>query len=458
MSCVGCGDVTAVMYELAWLARRTTRRPRVRPGGLSAASTVGGRAAEFLDFLTDGQVAAYGRFDGVPSWADLQRFFILDAADRDLIGDRRGDHNRLGFVLQATTVRYVGVFLEDPVDVPWQVVEYLAAQLGIEDPSCAKRYTDRPKTAYEHAWEIRVAYGFRAFEDALGEDFGRFLDGRAWTHAEGPAALFEQAVGWLRRHRVLLPGVTVLTRLVNAVRDAAADRMHARLAAAVEEFDPMLPGRLRASLRVPDGSRFSELERWRRAPTRVSGPGLVKALDRAADLAGLRVREVDCSAVPANRMTALARYGLASTATALLGLAEPRRTATLLAMTRHLDAAAIDDAHGYVWDHAPISERPMITLPLAVTSRRNRSAKVATSTSAAVATPSCSIVGKRVPASSATACNQSVHPEGPLMNVRILIDGAGRPAPMNAVCSFPAMFVSVPARRKASVIHWQQLS
>src|SRR5664280_2801474 len=95
----------------------------------------------------------------------------------------------------------------------------------------------------------------------------------------------------------------------------------------------------------PDGSRFSELERrWRRAPTRVSGPGLVKALDRAADLAGLRVREVDCSAVPANRMTALARYGLASTATALLGLAEPRRTATLLAMTRLLDAAAIDDA------------------------------------------------------------------------------------------------------------------
>src|SRR5664279_2819699 len=92
----------------------------------------------------------------------------------------------------------------------WQVVEYLAAQLGIEDPWCATRYTDRPKTAYEHAWEIRVAYGFRAFEDALvGEEFGRFLDGRAWTHAEGPAALFEQAVGWLRRHRVLLPGVTV---------------------------------------------------------------------------------------------------------------------------------------------------------------------------------------------------------------------------------------------------------
>ena len=73
-------------------------------------------------FLTDAQVAGYGRFDGVPSRADLERFFFLDDADKDLLGDRRGDHNRLGLMLQTTTVRYVGRFLEDPLDVPWPVV------------------------------------------------------------------------------------------------------------------------------------------------------------------------------------------------------------------------------------------------------------------------------------------------------------------------------------------------
>ena len=172
----------------------------------------------------------------------------------------------------------------------------------------------------------------------------RFLDGRSWTQAEGPAALFEQGVGWLRRNRVLLPGISVLTRLVNTVREAAADRMYRVLAAAAAEADPMLPGRLRACLRVPAGARWSELEQWRRSPTRVSGPGLVNALDRAADLAGLGVRAVDCAAVPANRLALLARYGLASKAPTLEGLAEPRRTATLLAMARHLDAVAIDDA------------------------------------------------------------------------------------------------------------------
>src|ERR1035437_2689839 len=71
---------------------------------------------------------------------------------------------------------------------------------------------------------------------------------------------------------------------------------------------------------------------------------MVRALDRAADLAGLRVREADCSAVPANRIAAMARYGLGSKAPILAALAEPRRTATLVAITRHLDAAAVDDA------------------------------------------------------------------------------------------------------------------
>ena len=119
-----------------------------------------------MEFLTDAQVAGYGRFDGVPSRADLERFFFLDDADKDLLGDRRGDHNRLGLMLQATTARYVGRFLEDPLDVPWPVVEYLAEQLGIADVSCVKRYTDRAMTAYEHSWQVRQAHGFRVFDDA----------------------------------------------------------------------------------------------------------------------------------------------------------------------------------------------------------------------------------------------------------------------------------------------------
>ncbi|WP_434974929.1 DUF4158 domain-containing protein [Streptosporangium saharense] len=113
-----------------------------------------------MEFLTDEQAGAYGRFVEEPTRPEMERFFYLDDVDRRLIGKRRGDHNRLGFALQMCTVRYLGLFLEDPLDMPWSVVAYVAEHLGVEDPSVVKRYTERQMTAYEHAWEIRDPYGY----------------------------------------------------------------------------------------------------------------------------------------------------------------------------------------------------------------------------------------------------------------------------------------------------------
>ena len=89
-----------------------------------------------MEFLSDEEAAAYGACRGVPSQSDLEKLFFLDDADRQLIAKRRGAHNRLGFALLLTTVRYLGVFLADPLDVPDGVVGYLAGQLGISDPGC----------------------------------------------------------------------------------------------------------------------------------------------------------------------------------------------------------------------------------------------------------------------------------------------------------------------------------
>jgi hypothetical protein len=93
-----------------------------------------------VEFLSDEQVAAYGRCDGVPAWAELERFFLLDDADRRRVDPHRGAHHRLGYALQLGSVRFLGTFLDDPLDVPRGVVEYLADQLGVPDASVVKDY------------------------------------------------------------------------------------------------------------------------------------------------------------------------------------------------------------------------------------------------------------------------------------------------------------------------------
>ena len=177
-----------------------------------------------VDFLTDEEVASYGRFAGAPSRAELERFFFLDDADRRLVGKRRGEANVLGFGLQLGTVRCVGTFLSDPVDVPTAVVDFVAGQLDIGDPSCLKAYAARAKTRLEHQWEIARAYGYRDFASAEAE-LSSWIGDRAWTTGEGPRLLFGGAVAWLRERRVLLPGVSVLTRLVATVREATTQRL-----------------------------------------------------------------------------------------------------------------------------------------------------------------------------------------------------------------------------------------
>jgi len=83
-----------------------------------------------VEFLSDEQADAYGRFTGSPTQEQLERFFWLNDADRERVGRRRQETTTLGFAVQVGTVRFLGTFLDDPVDVPWAVVAFVGGQLG----------------------------------------------------------------------------------------------------------------------------------------------------------------------------------------------------------------------------------------------------------------------------------------------------------------------------------------
>jgi len=284
--------------------------------------------------------ACLGRFAGVPTLAELERFAYLSDTDRQRVAKRRGDHNRLGFAVQLVTVRLIGTFLEDPIDVPTSVVDFVARQLGIEDSSCLKHYPGRRKTPLEHQWELARAYGWHSFADAEAQ-LASWIHDRVWTTGDGPQTVLDASVTWLREHKVLLPGPTTLDRLVARVHDEAENQLYELLAT---RATPTQAEQLMGLLGVPEGAQVSGLERLRRGPTTASGKSMVWALGRVVEIDAFGLGDIPVTQVPPRRLLQLARYGMAAKAPALRRHRHARKVAILVATLGHLNARAIDDA------------------------------------------------------------------------------------------------------------------
>ena len=260
-----------------------------------------------VDFLTEEQQRRYGRYAGEPSPAQLGRYFHLDDPDRDLIARHRGDHNRLGFAAQLGTVRFLGTFLPDLTEVPPGVAAHLGRQLGIVAAIGLGRYAAGAKR-WDHAAEIRRRYGYRDFhQGSEAAGLARWLTNRAWVSAERPSVLFDLATARLVERKVLLPGVTVLARLVAQVRDRAASRLWRTL---VRSLKPQQAARLETLLVADETTRRSPLERLRRAPGQYRGPGRgARATPRDPATGGGIHRAVRRSARADSRPGALRRGG-----------------------------------------------------------------------------------------------------------------------------------------------------
>lgn len=293
------------------------------------------------EFLTDDQEQAYGHYLGPPSTQQLSRYFHLDDADRERVNERRGAGNKLGFAVQLTTVRFLGTFLAKPTDVPAGVVAYVAAQLGIRDVACLADYAERPATAWEHAAEIRRIYGYVDFTDpAEGFRLVRWLYTRAWLSSEPSSVLFDLATARLVERQVLLPGVTLLARLVARIRERANARLYRKLARMPSAAQR---DRLKELLVVPAGGRRSALDRLRRGPTQPTAAGLLEALRRLNDARALGVSDLDLSGLPAGRLRVLARYASNARAQVFQRMPDDRGIAALLAFACALQATAQDD-------------------------------------------------------------------------------------------------------------------
>ena len=292
-------------------------------------------------FLSDEQRARYGRYAGNPSEEQLARHFHLDATDHDLAGQMRGAHNRIGFAIQLGTARFLGTFLDDPTQAPSMVITTVARQLGADPAPGLDAYRDG-RQRWRHAAMIRERYGFHDLEQdkAAGFRLTRWLYVLCWTGDDRPGLLFDRATTWLLAHKVLLPGITTLERLINRVRHRATLRLWNRLTHALsDEHRQKL-----TALVTADDATLVTLEDLRAAPKRRSPTELLRHLERIDAIRSHGLSLPPSADLPAAPLGRLARSARVSKPASLAALHEPRRTATLAALFQTLEATALDDA------------------------------------------------------------------------------------------------------------------
>ena len=183
---------------------------------------------------------------------------------------------------------------------------------------------------YEKA---RTGHGYRDLADrAAGFSLTRWLYAQCWTGTERPSALFDRATTWMLAHKVLLPGATTLERFVAKLRHRVDVRVWRVLASGIS---PPQQRRLEDLLRVPDEGRSSSLVTLRTGAAMVSGPALVRALERLNAVRSLSITVPAAAAIAPTRIAALARF------------AEKAKhgCAALLRSLKDLDALALTLAH-----------------------------------------------------------------------------------------------------------------
>lgn len=292
-------------------------------------------------FLTDEQRARFGRFNEPPDEGQLGGFFHLDRTARRAAMTCNGARNQLGYAVQLGTVRFLGTFLEDPGEAPKIVTDYVADQLGL-DPAALSDYGQR-EARWDHQDQIRRTLGYQPFDETAWFALARWLYTRCWLGNERPTVLFDRATARMVDQRVLLPGVTVLERLVAGVRERAELRLWRTLAALP---NPAERARLLELLGRAEGSRTTRLDQLRRSPRKITATGLVKALERYEQLASYRGGHWAgaLAPVPPGRLAELVRYAKAVRAQAVSQLTEDRKIATLVAFAATMPDLAADEA------------------------------------------------------------------------------------------------------------------
>jgi len=300
-----------------------------------------------VEFLTQEQKNRYGKFLDEPTNEQLAVYFLLDDNDKKAAYSHRGDHNRIGFAIQLGTVRFLGTFLPDPIKVPSNVIHYISQQLGLGENTLEKySYSE---SRWDHTREIRQTYGYHDFmKQPYHFMLVRWLYNHFWLASERPVVLFDLTVTRLIEQKILLPGATVLERLISQIRERTTSRLWYKLASLP---DAKQRENLEKLLIIDDKNKTGNktgLESLRQPVTHESPIGFLKAIERFKTIYSIGAYQWNVSRIPIGKIGILSRYASMARAQIIERMPYERRMATLVAFAIVYTTSTQDDVIDYM--------------------------------------------------------------------------------------------------------------
>ncbi|MCB1713809.1 MAG: Tn3 family transposase [Candidatus Competibacteraceae bacterium] len=182
---------------------------------------------------------------------EMVRDWTLSVGDIEEVAKYRKSF-RLFVAIQLCAVRLYGRFLNQIHDLSPHIINYLGQQLDLP-PSLGVEVPQRKATYTDHRQNIMAYLGFQRFDDPAQQQLETWIEQQARLGTL-PHDLFAQAEHYLFDKRVLLPGPSVLERLIIRV----CSEVHLQLFKTVfRQLSPELRQAIDRLLMVPDGEQRS---------------------------------------------------------------------------------------------------------------------------------------------------------------------------------------------------------
>jgi TnpA family transposase len=268
----------------------------------------------------------------------LVRYWTLTDTDLEAIHQRRRDRNRLGFALQLCVLRYPGRLLRPGELIPAAALRFVADQIDIT-PEALAAYAARFQTRYEQLDSLRADFGFVGFAPGHRREILAWLLPVALTTTSA-ATIAATLMDELRRRRLIVPGPSLVDRLVSAAMASAELQVahqltRGLLSAQAEALDALLT--------TKEGASISRLA-WARQPPGAPGyRAMARLVEQRSMLRAIGIHPARVQSVQPERLRKLAREGARFTAQHLRALSPLRRRATLVATVLDTITRLTDD-------------------------------------------------------------------------------------------------------------------